>query len=151
MAVAVPDDLRNFLLNRHELQYDASKCEPGRIRLLSDTELAVGEVWVCVESGDDDPHVGENGYYTVPAVNLVAASNLPDSSYILLWLPDEKLYGTWDGEHYHLFAFPGVAWTDIVADPVRYIDTLWNGPWSEEHAEPFVPYPKYPFRPGRPR
>ena len=34
MAVAVPDDLRAFLRGRKRLEYDASECEPGQIKLL---------------------------------------------------------------------------------------------------------------------
>jgi hypothetical protein len=150
MAVDVPEDLRAFLVARKQLRYDASECEPGRIKLLPLSKLAVGEVWVNTRPADApqrDPHAGEDGHYAIPAFNLVAQAEDYDPDYILLWLPTEGLYGTWDSDHAELLVFPGVTWSDIAADPLPYIAAQWDGP---EPGVLFIPYPKHPYRPGRP-
>ena len=150
MAADVPDDLRAFLRGRKRLRYDAAECEPGRITLLPLSKLAVGMVWVNARPADDprgDPHAGGDGHYAIPAVNLVATAEDYDPEYILLWLPGEGLYGTWDNDHAELWVFPGATWADIAADPATYVSAQWDGP---DQAVPFVPYPKYPYRPGRP-
>ena len=94
-----------------------------------------------------DPHAGESGYYAIPAVNLVADAEGYEPEYILLWLPNEQAYGTWDTDHAELLVFPDVSWTDIAADPLPFVAAQWDGP---EPGVPFVPYPKYPYKPGRP-
>jgi hypothetical protein len=150
MSVEVPDDLRAFLSARKRLKYDADECEPGRIKLLPISKLATGQVWINARPADDprgDPYAGEDGHYAVPAINLVAEAEGYDPEYILLWLPGEGLYGTWDSDHAELLVFPGVTWSDIVDDPLPFIAAQWDGP---EPGVPFVPYPKYSYRPGRP-
>ena len=150
MAVDLPDDLRAFLSARKRLRYAADECEPGRIRLLPVGKLAVGEVWVNARPADDpqgDPLARGEGHYAIPAVNLVAAAEDHDPEYILLWLPGEGVYGTWDSDHGELLVFPGVTWSDIAADPLPYSAAQWDGP---EPGVPFVPYPRYPYRTGRP-
>lgn len=150
MAVEIPDDLRAFLSARKRLKYDADECEPGRIKLLPVSKLTVGWVWVNARPADDpqgDPHAGENGYYAIPAVNLVAEAEEYEPEYILLWLPEEGQYGTWDSDHAELLIFPGATWSDIAADPLPYVAAQWDGP---EPGALFVPYPKHPYHPGRP-
>ena len=150
MPVAVSDDLRTFLRGRKQLEYDANECKPGQIKLLPFSKLKVGGVWMNTrpkKKPQGDPHAGEDGHYAIPAVNLVAVAEDYDPEYILLWLPGEGLYGTWDGDHAELLVFPGITWTDIAADPLPYIAAQWDGP---EPGVPFVPYPKYPYRPGHP-
>jgi hypothetical protein len=150
MAVAIPDDLRAFLRARKQLEYDASDCEPGQIKLLPLSKLKAGEVWVNArpkKKPQGDPNAGGDGYYAIPAVNLVADAEDYDPEFILLWLPDEQLYGTWDSDHAELFVFPDVTWLDIAADPLPYVNAQWDGP---DESTRLVPYPKYPYRSGRP-
>ena len=148
MAIAVPDDLRSFLRSRKQLEYDTTACEPGQITLLPLSKLKVGQVWVNTrpkKRPQGDPHAGKEGHYPIPSVNLVADAEGYDPEYILLWLPEEGLYGTWDCDHAELRVFPEVTWTDIVADPLPYISAQWEG-----MGVPFIPYPKYPYHPGHP-
>jgi hypothetical protein len=150
MAADVPDDLRAFLRARKQLRYDGTECEPGKIKLLPLSKLAVGAVWINARPAKDpqgDPHAGEDGHYSIPAVNLVAEAEDYTPDFILLWLPGESQYGTWDDDHAELLVFPRVTWADIVADPLPYVGAQWNG---GDPGVPFVPYPKYPYRPGRP-
>jgi hypothetical protein len=148
MAVAVPDDLQAFLRGRKQLEYQAMDCEPGWIKLLPLSKLRLGEVWINArptKKAKGDPHAGEDGHYTIPAVNLVADAEDYDPEFILLWLPEEGLYGTWDSDHAELLVFPGVSWADIAADPRRYIAAQWDVPGP---GVAFVPYPKSPYHPG---
>ncbi|WP_020472845.1 hypothetical protein [Zavarzinella formosa] len=150
MAVAVPEDLQAFLRNRKKLKYDTSECEPGQIKLLPLSKLKVGMVWINTcpkKKPQGDPHAGEDGHYAIPAVDLVADAEGYDPQFILLWLPTEEQYGTWDSDHAELFVFPGVTWTDIAADPLPYVNAQWDGP---DESTRVTPYPKYPYRPGRP-
>jgi hypothetical protein len=151
MPVAIPDDLREFLRKKKQLEYDASECEPGQIKLLPLSKLKLGEVWINAEAKKKkrggDPHAGEEGYYAIPAVNLVAEAEEYEPDFILLWLPEEELYGTWDCDHWELLVFPDVTWTDIAEDPLPYVAAQWDGP---DPGVPLVPYPKYPYHPGRP-
>jgi hypothetical protein len=150
MAVNVPDDLNAFLRARKHLQYDVSKCEPREIKLLPLSKLVVDAVWINARPEKDpqgDPHAGEDGHYSIPAVNLVADAEGYVPDFILLWLPEEGIYGTWDSDHAELFVFANIIWSDIAADPLPFINSMWSGCGP---GVPFVPYPKYPYRPDRP-
>jgi hypothetical protein len=146
MTVVVPDDLKAFLSAGKQLQYDPRGCEPGLIKLLPLDKLVLGEVRVAALAAaaeQGDPHAWQRGYYVIPAVNLVAEADGYDPEFILLWLPEDDAYGTWDNEHYELLVFPGVTWSEIAANPLPYIGAQWDGP---EPGIPFAPHPKYPFQ-----
>ena len=151
MGVAMPDDLLEFLRNGRQLDYDAEDAPTGRVTLRLVGELSVGLVWINARPTHDpqgDPHAGEGGHYVIPAVNLVAMTEEYDTGeYMLLWLPEERQYGTWDCDHAVLLSFPGVTWTDIAADPVEYIMAACD---MSEPGVAVVPYAKYPYRSGRP-
>lgn len=86
-----PHDLVTYLKGGKQLKYDADECEPGQIILLPFDELMLGEVYIDSEESpiaENDPHAGEEGYYSVPAVNLVADCEGYDPEGILIWLPD---------------------------------------------------------------
>jgi len=94
---------------------------------------------------EDDPHQ-EEGYYSVPAVNLVAACDGYDPDGILIWLPDEGLFGTWQSDFLSISFFPGVSWSDIVVDPIRFINRA-IGIGECDIMEEMKPWPKHPFGP----
>jgi hypothetical protein len=147
----LPEDLVTFLHANRQLEYDSDQCEAGRITLLSLNQLSLGEVYVDSEESPlakTDPHVGERGYYAVTAVNLIADCEEYDPEGILIWLPDLELFGTWDCDHWDVRVFPGATWTDIVNDPVKYINAQWEP--NEVDNEFLVPWPRYPFKMGRP-
>jgi hypothetical protein len=151
MTPALPDDLQAFLRDGRQLEYDPSACEPGQVLLLPLGKHTLAEVWIDgkqLVGVADDPHAGNKGYYAVPAINLVGSCEAYDPEHVLLWLPEEGLYGTWDCDHWELCVFPRAAWTDIAADPLPYLNAQWYP--SPAVAELFVPWPKYPFRSGRP-
>ena len=109
-------------------------------------------VWInSVEStlSKDEPNFEESGYYEVPAVSLTGECKHYDPEYILLWLPNEQLFGTWDCDHWDLSVFPNVTWNDIVRNPALYIGSQWECS-DKKSAEYFKPYPKYEFKEGMP-
>jgi hypothetical protein len=149
--VELPDDLIAFLREGRRLEYDAQKCEAGRLTLVPLGKHALGEVWVNPKIhplAERDPHAGENGYYAVPAVNLIADCEGYDPESLLLWLPGSHVYGTWDCDHWELRVFPRVTWTQIASSPLQYINAQWSLDTVENEMP--VPWPTYPFRAGRP-
>lgn len=147
-GLSLPGELITYLSAGGDLRLDSAASEPGVVTLHPLADLRVGVVNVDSDESPlsaDDPNAGMSGSYEVPAVSLTADCDGYDPVGILLWLPNEKLFGSWDCDHYDLYVFPGATWNDIVADPVKYIDTQWNT--DRKVGEYFRPYPTYPFRP----
>ena len=136
-----------FLRAGRQLDYDFSLAEPGEVKLKGLDALELGEVWI----GTDiirDPHFDEYGYYAVPAVSLTGACKAYDPEFILLWLPREQQFGTWDSDHWVLTVFGQTTWTNIVDDPFDYINAQWHP--AVQTGRRFIPWPKYPFKSGKP-
>jgi hypothetical protein len=148
----LPDDLEAFLQSGARLEYDVDTVEPGLVGLAPLPELELGVVWINSDESpleDDDPHAGEDGYYEVPAVSLTNECEAYDPEFILLWLPNEQLFGSWDCDHWDLFVFRDTSWSDIAADPARYVDVQWSDT-DREISDYFKPYPQYGFKQGSP-
>jgi len=150
-SLRLPDDLRDFFAAGRQLEYDASKCEAGRVTLRPLEKLRVGKYLTrptrngqvpCLE---DDPHQ-EEGYYSVPAVNLVDDCEGYYPEGILMWLPEEGLFGHWNGDYLSISVFPGVIWSNIVVDPLRFINRAM-GIGDDELMQELKPWPKHPFGP----
>jgi hypothetical protein len=148
-SLRLPGDLRDFFAARRQLEYDASRCEAGRVTLLPLEKLRVQKYLTRptrhgqVRRLDDDPHQ-EDGYYWVPAVNLVADCEGYDPAGLLVWLPEDGLFGTWQSDWLSILVFPGASWTDIAADPIRFINgAMGIGGVTEE----LKPWPRHPFVP----
>jgi hypothetical protein len=144
----LPDALIAFLMAGRQLEYESSTAEPGRITLKPLENLYLGSLDVDSRESplaDSDPRVGQEGYYAVPAVDLIASA---DGEYpaegILIWLPDSQVFGTWDCDHADLRVFPGVTWSTIVRNPVPYINAQWRP--DQIPNEFFVPWPDCDFR-----
>jgi hypothetical protein len=129
-ALNLPDDLRAFLDAERQLAYDAARCECGAVALVPLDQLTLGTLGARVSPYSDlieeDPHAGERGVYVVPAVSLVGACRGYWPGGLLVWLPESEVYGSFDRDHRVLWVFPGITWTDIVADPVPYINACWH-------------------------
>ena len=146
----VPDDLRNFLQLGQQLTYDPKQCEAGSLTLKRLPDLLIEEVYIDSENSplqESDPNAGREGYYSIPAVSLIDSCEGYDPEGILVWLPDQRCYGTWDNDHWDVLIFPDLTWTDIVADPVPFINAQWRG---EVNFEYLKPWPRYEFKQGRP-
>jgi len=68
----LPDDLIRFLRVGRQLEYDASKCEAGRIELKNYDELSVSKVDVepNYSLSVDDPYLDLEGHYQVEITEL---------------------------------------------------------------------------------
>jgi hypothetical protein len=143
----LPDETTDFLRGGRQFEYDHRSIEPGEVKLKSLDELAMGEVWIGTDL-QGDPHAEEDGYYAIPAVSLTGACKSYDPEFILLWLPRERLFGTWDCDHWILRVFRGATWSDIVASPADYLNAQWE--LSGELGTQFVPWPDCVFKRGRP-
>ena len=138
----IPKDLAAFLEGNNQLNYDYSRAEPNKITLCSLAELKPGVIWLSPEDENID------GYYEIPAVNLVSSCVAYDPDFILLWLPNEKVYGTWDCDHWCINIFPNTSWTDIVENPLPYLNSQWYPDNGVSRA--YKPYLKYSLKEGRP-
>ena len=145
----LPPDLEAFLNEGRQLEYDVDACEAGQIVLLPRKDLKVRLFPTDVDNGpidnSNDPHFRELGCYLVPAVSLLAECDGFDPDGLLLWLPEERCYGTWDSSHTLLEAFShDVSWSDIANDPISFINSFWDDERVGELA-PLIPWPKYQY------
>jgi len=148
--ITLPNDLTEFLKAKRQLEYAASECECGQVILCPLGKHELGEVWVDGHSLHDvasDPNTGVEGYYAVPAINLVESCDGYDPEHILSWIPDRDLYISWDCDHWEITMFPSVTWRQITDSPLRYVNAQWESP-SIGH--PLIPWPQFPFKKGRP-
>ena len=116
----LPWDLVDFLSHGKSLCYDEEKCVVGHVELVSIESLLSGRIYV--EPNEENR---EKGYYTIPAVDLVVECEGFDTWGILVWLPDMQMFGTWDSDHRILRVFPKSKWSDIVKEPVKFLNALW--------------------------
>ncbi|HEX3132006.1 MAG TPA: hypothetical protein VHX44_00315 [Planctomycetota bacterium] len=122
----MPHDLQRFLARKGKLKGDFKKAETGGIGLISLKEAKVGWLYVAPGSSPKDPNRNCDGCYYVPAVNLIKRCvNYPPYG-ILVFLPFEGIYATWDCDHAALFAFPAATWGDIAANPLHFTDYQWK-------------------------
>jgi len=147
MPFHLPKSTVAFLRAGKQFDYDEAQCEAGRVGLHHLDKLTLGEVWVGTDTRSD-PHHGDDGYYAIPAVSLTGECASYNPAFILLWLPQERLFGAWDCDHWVLTVFPDATWEDIVADPLTYLNSQWSAGAGGGVA--FQPWPKYEFKTGRP-
>lgn len=143
----LPADAVEFFRRGDQLRYDPSDCEPGEVLLKGLRELSLGEIWLEADT-PGDPNAGMGGYYSIPAVSLTGECVAFDPEFILLWLPNERLFGTWDCDHWKLLVFPKVKWADIVAKPAPYLDVQWHA--NQLVTGSLTPWTDYKFKPGKP-
>ena len=140
----LPSDLVEFLAGDRQLNYDPSDCEIGKFAFHSlgdvrsiQLRLSVqGDEWI-----DDDPH-GGNGHYVVDAYDLIRSSDDYDPVGLFVWIPQLSAFGSFDCDHESLVMYPGLAWPQFAADPVRYINAAW-GP-DPDLAVPVNPIGRFP-------
>lgn len=117
----LPADLVDFIFQGKRLSYNEKKCTIGSVEIVSINSLILGRIYV-----DPKKKGFKKGYYTVPVVDLVAECNGFDAWGILVWLPDKQIFGTWDRDHRRLRVFPNATWGDIVDEPIKYLNAIWN-------------------------
>jgi hypothetical protein len=147
----LPADLVTFLASGRQLKYDPATCEAGALTLLPLSALKLERF--PMETGklevfEQDPHYPGRGSYLVAGVNLVAdCTGGYEPIGLLLWLPVEQRYATWDDSHCTIRVFsPDVTWERIAADPVPHINAQWTGIDPESPpTEDLVPWPAHPY------
>jgi hypothetical protein len=151
-SLHLPADLVAFLAAGRQLDYDPEECEAGAIRLLPVDRLKLELFPMYIDPDmeelyESDPHKEENGYYLVTGVNLVAEWADYDPCGLLLWLPLERRYATWDSSHWYIGVFgPEQTWTEIVRAPARHINAQWVGAFSDSvPATPLKPWPTHRY------
>jgi hypothetical protein len=147
----LPEDLSEFLKSGRQLEYDPDECDVGPITLLRLDQLKIELFPTDTDNGlrerKDDPHKGELGCYLVPAVSLVATCEEYEPVGLLIWLPQEGCYGTWDDSHTLVQVFPPtVTWTDIAANPEAMLNSIWEGVEAGGPV-PLIPWPRYAYDP----
>jgi len=120
MSFEIEQNLEVFLKEGTQLEYNESVFEAGKVELIKHDDLKLGYVNIV------GPEYGKN-YYSIPAINLTSSAEGYDPEYILMWLPNEKKYGAWDSSHWIVYIFEGAKWSDIVSDPLTYLDAAFDG------------------------
>jgi len=115
----LPEDLAEFLKSKSELNYNHKSVEPEFVGIIDFEKLELGKVWIEGETSG-------KSYYEIPAINLTDKCEYFAPKFILLYLPNEKNYGTWDSDHWKLYVFPNINWTDIAKNPAEFINQQWN-------------------------
>jgi hypothetical protein len=140
MSIEIEEDLEIFLKEGRQLEYDESIFEAGKVGLVKYEDLKESYINAV------GPEYGKN-YYSIPAVNLTSAAEGHNPEYILMWLPNEKKYGAWDDSHWLIYIFEDAKWSDIVADPLSYINAAFDGC---DNAAEFNPEKDYKLKSGFP-
>lgn len=140
----LPADLVEYLQQGAQPDYDPAQCEAGVVKLLPLEKLKV-EYFPMSPDTPDDPHAGEYGSYLVIGVSLLAECEGYRPDGLLLWLPLDGRYGTWDGEHETLQVFDvDVNWSEISKDLPRYINSQWGLDGSAPISG-LVPWGRHPY------
>lgn len=116
----LPIDLHEFLEKRCGLKYNAADCEAGAVVLKDLSQLSLATISV-IPNGKQSENT-----YQVQAISLTHECEGYDPEFILLWMPDKQLYGSWDADHLRLLIFPHTKWTDIVQNPIPYLNSQWD-------------------------
>ncbi|WP_044203399.1 hypothetical protein [Flammeovirga sp. OC4] len=134
-------ELLDFLKLGQKLEYDISKVEPGFVGLHKHENLKESHIYL---EGPEETQ----SYYEIPAVSLTGENEYYDPEFILLWLPNEQKYGTWDSDHWDLFIFDNCEWNDIKKSPDQYINYQWEP--NDLKIMEFDPSLKYKLKQGMP-
>jgi hypothetical protein len=152
ISLDLPHDLFEFLAAGKQLEYDPATCESGAIRLLPLQQLKIELFPMYMDTDIDglpegDPHKGENGYYLVEGVNLVGECQDYEPCGLLMWLPLENCFATWDMDHWYIGVFsPEHTWSQIVKAPAPYINAQWVGAFEDSvSAKALKPWAKYRY------
>jgi len=137
----LPEDLITFLRSKLELNYDHTSVEPGFVGMIDFEKMKLGHVWI-------EGNLSGKSYYEIPAINLTDSCKYYDPEYILCYLPNEEMYGTWDTDHWILYVFPNRSWTDILKSPADFINQQWNP--KKEIGIVFDPTTSYTIKHGWP-
>ena len=121
----LPADLVSLLSRESEFNVDPDLLESGRLTFHSPADLRISTLYVAPR-GMKDPNRRRRGIYRIPAVSLVKECERYDPRHLLTYLPFERSYAAWDGDHALLTCFGAATWAQIAADPEPYVNALWE-------------------------
>ena len=114
----LPDDLVDFLESDRRLEYDASTCEIGVFTLRTLDEIE--QISLTVSDKEHDSKC------TIRALDLVKSCEVYNPRGILVYIPSLRKYGSYDREEELLITYRGMAWSDFLANPARYVNAAWD-------------------------
>ena len=126
----LPQQLKDHLRENGQLVYDHGSCECGKVVLKSLDELQESVVWL------DASYKCDRQYIEIPCISLIRECDGYDPEGILIWLPNERVFGTWDCDHWSLKVFPKVTWANILLAPAKYLNAQWydyDNTYSKEY------------------
>lgn len=137
--VSLPADALAFLASGKEFTYAPETCEAGAVTLLAADLLRTQYFPMDCQSTDvaeDDPHQDELGCYLVQGIDLIASSTGGyEGTGLLLWLPREARYATWDSSHQVIVVFDAdVTWAKIAEAPAQHINSQWGDMFEDSVA-----------------
>lgn len=150
MLPRLPDDLLQFLNDGQQLQYDEDMSSIGRIALKRAADLALTTISVpngC-QSIIDDPYSDLNGHYQVQVIDLVAESEDYPTEGLLCWIVALQQFGSIDPEHGDVITFGEASWTDIAAEPLAFLDSIWIDDGVGVRQLPWLHFPFVPSGEG---
>jgi len=140
--LGLPQEVVDFFKAGRQLDYDPAPTEVGPTRLKPLDHLQI-EWFPAITHDtpvhDKDPHKSDKGAYHLQIVDLIGEAQVYDPDGLLAWFCDYQAFGSCDEDHGVAKIFPNASWSDIVADPAKYLDAPWN-PASEvtEYLEPWT-------------
>lgn len=139
--LGLPEDCLAFLRAGRQLEFDPRKTEIGPVRLKPLAHLRFDMLTVTTKGTPlerKDPHRLEKGYYSLKVVDLIDECDAYRPEGLLAWFCDYGVFGSWDDDHHTALVFPNASWTQIAADPVKYLDAQWNpGRKNAKYLEPW--------------
>ena len=140
---SLPKKLVEYLKAGGQLSYDAGGCECCKVTLKPYDELEIAAIWLDASVDSND------AYLEIPAVSLLKDCEGYDPDFILMWLPNEKVFGSWDCDHWKIRVFPGVEWTHMLLNPKKFLNAQWFD-YEEEYSVDWYPSGGYEKKAGRP-
>jgi hypothetical protein len=74
-----------------------------------------------------NPYEGTKCHFEVAGVDLLTPTEEEESEGLLLWLPKERRFATWDSDHWVMWILgEEPVWDEILAHPQRYIEAMFD-------------------------
>lgn len=129
----LPKEYLQFLKEKKQLDLKeiARYYEPAllEIKYIPLEELKVAERKIHTRVSEETLHAEkpeQTGCYILEYVDLTSYKNF------LVWYPQLKCFGQFDGEHSYFFTIKDKEWKDIVAQPEKYLKGMfeWDEGWE---------------------
>jgi hypothetical protein len=124
----LPSDYMDYISAGQHLKFKFSKkAELSFATLCTMADIRNINIMLNPSIEYKDLNTKRQGKYILPVLDLVEDVGTDFNSMgILVWIPDIKLFGTWDSDHYELTVFKDKTWADILAAPEIYFNAMWQ-------------------------